>query len=188
MVVKKAIGMIKKLKGVLDVQELSDEDRKALLEMESRRKEDMIPVVNEGLEKCMKREFYLVMLKNKEFRSAPMPTVLLVTDRGRVLGQELISPEEKKIYQNRKDVYFLSSDFVIYKPDRTTRGAQNEKEFFILPSVPFPELENIEGISDAISCSPSTIGDSYLKDKYGYPQDPHLATIIIGFSIEKDNK
>jgi len=187
MVVKNAIKIIKKLRGVLDVQELSGEDKKALLEIEEGRKGDMIPVVNTGLEECMKKDFYLVVLKNEEFRSPPIPTVLLVTDKGRVLGQELISPEEKQKYQNRKDAYFLSPEFVIFKPDETMRSMQREKELFLLPSVPFPELENIEGISDVVSCSPSTAGDSYLKDKYGYPQDPHIATILVGFSI-KDKK
>ena len=187
MTVKSAVETIKKLKGVLDVQELSDDDKKALLEIESGRKGDMIPVVNEGLEECMKREFYLIILKNEEFRSPSIPTVLLVTDKGRILGQELISPDEKEKYQNRKDAYFLSSEFVIFKPDVGTRNMQKEKEFFLLPSIPFPELEEIEGISEVVSCSPSTEGDSYLKDKYGYPQDPHLATILVGFST-KDNK
>jgi hypothetical protein len=187
MVVKNAIKIIKKLKGVLDVQKLSEEDKKALLEIESSRKGDMIPVVNTGLEECMKKDFYLVVLKNEEFRSPPIPTVLLVTDKGRILGQELISPDEKEKYQNRKDAYFLSPEFVIFKPDEATRSMQREKEFFLLPSVPFPELNNIEGIMDVVSCSPSTVGDSYLKDKYGYPQEPHIATILVGFSI-KDKK
>ena len=187
MVVKNAIKIINKLKGVLDVQKLSEEDKKALLEIESSRKGDMIPVVNTGLEECMKKDFYLVVLKNEEFRSPPIPTVLLVTDKGRILGQELISPDEKEKYQNRKDAYFLSPEFVIFKPDEATRSMQREKEFFLLPSVPFPELNNIEGIMDVVSCSPSTVGDSYLKDKYGYPQDPHIATILVGFSI-KDKK
>jgi hypothetical protein len=187
MVVKNAIKIIKKLKGVLDVQKLSEEDKKALLEIESSRKGDMIPVVNTGLEECMKKDFYLVVLKNEEFRSPPIPTVLLVTDKGRILGQELISPDEKEKYQNRKDAYFLSPEFIIFKPDEATRSMQREKEFFLLPSVPFPELNNIEGIMDVVSCSPSTVGDSYLKDKYGYPQEPHIATILVGFSI-KDKK
>ena len=107
MAVKKAIKIIKKMKGVIDVQELSDEDIKSLLELESSIKEDMIPVINIGLEECLKRDFYLVMLKNKEFRSAPEPTLLLITDKGRILGHELISPEEKEKYQGRDDVYFL---------------------------------------------------------------------------------
>jgi hypothetical protein len=185
MIVENAIKIIKELNGVLNVQELSEEDKKALLEIESSRKGDIIPVINNGLEECMKKDFYLSVLKNEEFRSPPIPTVLLVTDKGRILGQELISPEEKEKYQNRKDAYFLSPEFVIFKPDEKTRSMQKEKEFFILPTVPFPELYNLKEIIDVVSCSPSTEGDSYLKDKYGYPQDPHIATILVGFSSKK---
>ncbi|MGB9978653.1 hypothetical protein [Methanobacterium sp.] len=188
MVVENAIKIIEKLKGVLDVQKLSEEDKENLLEIESGRKGDIIPVINRGLEECMKKDFYLVVLKNEEFRSPPIPTVLLVTDKGRTLGQELISPQEKEKYQNRKDAYFLSPEFVIFKPDETTRSIQKEKEFFILPSVPFPELDNLEEVIDVVSCSPSTMGDSYLKDKYGYPQDPHIATILVGFSVSVNDK
>lgn len=176
---------IKKLKGVLDVQRLSDEDRRSLLEMESSRDGDVIPVINKGLEECLNREICLILLKNENFRIAPTPTVLLVTDKGRILGQELLSPKEKEIYHDRGDVYFLSDDFILFKPNKTLDRTLNEKEFFLLPPVPFPELEEFHEISEVISCSPSTMGDSYLKEKYGYPQDPHIATIIVGFSLKK---
>jgi hypothetical protein len=185
MVVKKAIKIINKLKGVLGVKILLDEDKTALKEMESKREGDVIPVVNRGLKECLMREFYLAIFKNIEFRYPPVPTVLLVTDKGRILGQELISNEEKKKYQDRSDVYFLSTDFIFFKSNKSSVGTGIEKEFFLLPSVPFPELEDVSGISDVTSCSPSTMGDSYLKNKYGYPQDPNIATIIVGFSKTK---
>jgi hypothetical protein len=176
---------IKKLKGVLHVQRLSHEDRKSLMEMESSRNGDVIPVINKGLQECLNREFCLILIKDENFRTAPTPTVLLVTDKGRILGQELLSPREKEIYHDRGDVYFLSDDFVLFKPDKILERTLNEKEFFLLPPVPFPELEEFDEISEVTSCSPSTRGDSYLKEKYGYPQDPHIATIIVGFSLKK---
>jgi hypothetical protein len=182
MVVKKAIKIINNLKGVLGVQLLLDEDKKTLIEMESKREGDVIPVVNSGLKECLEREFCLAIFKNIEFRYPPLPTVLLVTDKGRILGQELISNEEKKKYKDRSDVYFLSTDFIFFKSNKSSVATGIEKEFFLLPSIPFPELEEISGISDVTSCSPSTMGDSYLKDKYGYLQDPNIATIIVGFS------
>ncbi len=182
MIVEKAINIINKLKGVLDVQALSDEDRKTLQDIESDREGDVIPVVNKGLKECLERDFCLVIFKNIEFRNPPVPTVLLVTDKGRILGQELISSEEKEKYQDRSDVYFLSTDFIFFKSNKTLTSNGSEKEFFLLPAVPFPELEDMEGISHVTSCSPSTMGDSYLKNKYGYPPNPYLATIIVGFS------
>jgi hypothetical protein len=185
MVVEEAILTIKKLKGVLEVQKLSDGDRETILFMESRREGNVVPVVNEGLKECLKRDFCLALLKNENFRSATVPTVLLITDKGRILGRELFSPEEKERYQYRGDVYFLSEDFVLFKPNKALDRALNEKEFFVLPPVPFPELEGLDEVSEVISCSPSAMGDAYLKNEYGYPQDPLIASIIVGFSINK---
>lgn len=185
MIAKTAIDKIKKLKGVVDVKELNNEDRKVLIKSEFNRKGDIIPVVNTGLEECLKREYLLLLLKNPNFRCASEPTVLLITDKGRILGQEMISTEEKEEFQCREDVYFLSNDFVIFKIDRNTRRTGGEKQLFILPSIPFPELDEIENIEDVVSCSPSTAGDYYLKNKYNYPDDPDLATILVGFSEVK---
>ena len=182
MVVENAIKIIKRLKGVLDVQELSKTNKKALLKIESIRKDDIIPVVNEGLNECLKKEFCLVMLKTDEFRNPSKPTVLLVTDKGRILGRELISIEDKEKYSDQDNVYFLSNNFIVFKPDKMTRSAGIEKELFLLPTIPFPELNEIEEISDVISGSPSTMGDTYIKNKFSYPDNPRLATIIVAFN------
>jgi hypothetical protein len=182
MVVENAIKIIKRLKGVLDVQELSNEDKKALLKIESIKKDDVILVINEGLNECLKKEFCLVLLKTDEFRNPTKPTVLLVTDKGRILGQELISIEDKEKYESHDDVYFLSTNFIVFKPDNMTRTVGIEKELFLLPPIPFPELtENVE-ISEVISSSPSTMGDAYIRNKCSYPDDPRLATIIVAFN------
>jgi hypothetical protein len=182
MVVDEAIDIIEKLDGTVDVQKLSDEDKEVLIKIESSRNNDIIPVVNKGLEECLSREFCLVLLKTEDFRIPSEPTVLLVTDSGRILGQELISPEDKRKYTHNNNVVFLSNNFIIFKPDSVTRSASVEKQLFILPAIPFPELNDVTTISDVVSCSPSTLGDKYLKDKYNYPDDPHLATIIVAFS------
>ncbi len=184
-ILEKAINKIKKLKGVVDVKEMDYGDRNALNESELNRNGDIIPVLNTGLEDCLKREYLLLLLKNHNFRCASEPTVLLITAKGRILGQEVISDEEKENFRCREDIYFLSNDFVLFKNDRNTLRTGGEKQLFILPSIPFPELDNIENIEDIVSCSPSTAGDSYLRNKYGYPDDRNLATILIGFSEVK---
>ena len=185
MVVEEAIDIIKNLDGAVEVQELSEEDKEALIKIESNRNNDIIPVVNRGLSECLKKDYCLVLLKTEEFRIPSEPTVLLVTDSGRVLGQELISPEDKKKYANNDNVVFLSNSFIIFKPDNMKRIA-GEKEMFMLPAIPFPELDDLVTITDVVSCSPSTLGDAYIKNKYNYPDDPHLATIIIAFSKKEE--
>ncbi len=185
MVVEEAIDIIKTLDGAIDVQELSEEDRKALMKIESSPNNDIIPVVNKGLNECLSREFCLVLLKTEDFRIPSKPTVLLITNSGRILAQELISPQDNRKYAHNDNVIFLSNNFIIFKPDKLTRSV-GEKELFILPAIPFPELNDVLTIKDVVSCSPSTLGDKYLKDKYNYPDDPHLATIIVAFSKKEE--
>ena len=184
MIVGDAIEIIKELKGVLEVHELSDDDKLTLQEIETLRNDDLIPIVNDGLIECLKRDHCLVMFKTDEFRKPPKPTVLLKTDKGRILGREIISIEDMKNYSNSDEVIFLSRNFILFKPDKITRTSDKEREFFLLPPIPFPELDEITGIEDVVSGSPSTKGDAYIKDKFGYPDDPEIATIIIAFSTK----
>ena len=187
MVIEEAIDIIKKINGTVNVQELSDYDKEVLIKIESSQNNDIIPVVNEGLNECLRNEFCLVLLKTEEFRIPSKPTVLLVTDKGRILGQELISPEDKERYAHDDNVIFLSNSFILFKNNTSkTRNVSAEKELFILPPIPFPELDEIVSIKNVVSCSPSTLGDAYIKDKYHYPDDPRLATIIIGFSKKEE--
>lgn len=183
MLVERALQIVGKLEGVLDVQKLSDTNKKALLKLESERKGDIIPVTNEGLEECLKRDFSIVFFKNSHFRLPPVPTVLLVTDGGEVLGQEVLTMEDKLKFEDRDDAIFISPDFVIFKPERKVLRPKPQKQFFLIPPVPFPELDGVDGITDVVSSSPSTNGDSYLKKEYGHPDDPKIATIIVGFSV-----
>lgn len=187
MIVERAEKTIRKLKGVIDVRTLSKEDKETLLDIELAKRSDIIPVVNEGIKVCLRNEYCLCILKNKEFRNPPAPTVLLVTDKGRLLGQELVSPEDKKKFQGREDVFFISDDFVLFpsKISSSKDETYKEKEIFLLPPVPFPELEVVDGICDVISASPSPWGDIYLRKKYGWPDDPKFATILVGFSQKK---
>ena len=184
MLVERALQIVGKLEGVLDVQKLSDTNKKALLKLESERKGDIIPVTNEGLEECLKRDFSIVFFKNSHFRLPPVPTVLLVTDGGEVLGQEVLTMDDKLKFEDQDDAIFISPDFVIFKPRRSGfMSREPQKQFFLLPPVPFQELDRLDGINDVVSSSPSTNGDSYLKKEYGHPDDPKIATIIVGFSV-----
>lgn len=182
MFVDDAVNIIKGLKGVLGVQLLSKENKEDLLKIESFHKDDIIPVINEGLNDCLNSEFCLVMFKTSEFRIPSEPTVVLKTDTGRILGQELISTEDRENYQNRDDVIFLSNNFILFKPEKISGRNINERQQFVLPPIPFPELNDVKGIFEVVSGTPSTKGDEYIKNSYGYPQDPKIATVLIGFS------
>lgn len=186
MFVEDTVNIIKSLKGVLGVQLISKEDKEALLKIESFHDDDLIPVINEGLEECLNREFCLVMFKTAEFRIPPEPTVILKTDTGRILGHELVSNDDHENYTTRNDIIFLSNNFILFKQEKSINRNVIEKQQFILPPIPFPELDDVEEIVDIVSGTPSTMGDEYIKNSFGYPQDPKIATVLIGFSKKED--
>ena len=56
---------------------------------------------------------------------------------------------------------------------------------FILPPIPFPELETRRGdlaIADIVSVSPSLAVDMHLREVCGFPKTNDLATLLIGFN------
>lgn len=183
MVTRTAIDIISDLTGVLKVLELSVEDRDAINEIECGREKDLIPVVNKGLNECLTRDVCLLVIKNTKLSGMPTfsDDMLLVTDKGRVLGK-LLAPEEIEEYQGRDDVYFLSKDFILFKSDKNVINSGQEKQFFLIPSAEFPEIEGIEGIADVVASSPSKTSYAYMGDKYGYGSDSDTATLIVAFN------
>jgi len=76
----------------------------------------------------------------------------------------------------------VDDSFVIF-PDR--RSGPAVPCFFLLPPLPFPELESRAaglGIRDIISVSPSLAADAYVRDLFDFPPTNVLATILIGFN------
>ena len=131
--------------------------------------------MNQGLEECLTRQHVICIIKNKSFRPPPEPTVLLVTGDGVRLGEEVL-PGDRKRFENRPEVVFLSEDFVVY-----TDRMGTEREYFLMPPVSFPEVAAIEGVSNVVSCSPSPPSDMKLREVHGVDDDPKLASILIGF-------
>jgi hypothetical protein len=185
MVTKKITTMIEEMDGVLKVEKLSNEDIATIIEIESNRDNDIIPVINDGLKECFRRDFSVVLFKDSHFRVPSNPTLMLITEDGKILGHDIFSKEEKEKFKNDKNAYFLSNDFVIFKDNLGNKELKPKKQYFILPPVEFPELNNIKTITEVISSSPSTYTDVYLKNKYGVPEDPKIATIIVSFSLSK---
>ena len=178
---KKVIELLSSLKGVLEVHQLSGGDILNIIDLESKRSEELIPVFNKGVQECLRRDITLVVFKKGFFRPPPTPTILLVFD-GEVLGHDIFSQEDKEKYKKDSDVQFLSDDFIILKDVLHNHNLERGNEYFMLPPVPFPELDDFSGICDVISASPSTASDEYLKEKYNFGDDSSIATIFVSFN------
>jgi hypothetical protein len=133
-------------------------------------------VNNEGVLACLRRGHVACIIKDKTFRPPPKPTVLLVDSDGHVIGHELLPGTKPRSGQER--TIFLGKDFVVYFEKGRGRGAK-----FVLPEIPFKEVEEVRGVRNVISSSPSTGGDFFLKKEAGLEDDPNLASILIAFDL-----
>lgn len=180
---KDVLDLVSSLDGVLKVEELSNKDILNIIDIESERSEELVPVFNKGIQECFKRNCTLVIFKKGFFRPPPTPTLLLIFD-GEVLGHDIFTDEQKEKFKDDEDVRFLSDDFIIFDDVLHNHNLEKGNEYFVLPPVPFPELDDFENLSDVISSSPSTRSDEYLKEEYGYGQDSSIATIFVSFNIK----
>jgi len=175
--VEEVIRLLQGMEGSVHVFKLDDVTRERVVEIESGIKAALgISCVNLGVQECLERENVIVVVKDSKFRPPPEPTVLLIADGGDlILGREIF-PHERKEFEDTPNVLFLSQDFIVY-----TDRKPKTKELFVMPPVAFPEVAELPGVKNVVSCSPSPPSDMYVRAAHGLPDDPKLASILIGF-------
>ena len=191
-VLQEVIDTINPLRGVLDVGVLTDEVRKNVLKIEMDKAGELIPVINMGVNECLNRDYTVAIIKNASFRPPPTATVQLVDNKGNLLGEEIVSNNQKKKYKEDEKAKFINPDFVLLKDqkdieeDLKTENLEKNptKQAFVLPPVQFIEVEELEDTCDVVSSSPDTLADLYLKEVFNFEDDPKLASILVGFNIK----
>ena len=136
-----------------------------------------LTITNDGVMETLKREHVACILKDRNFRAPPHATVLLVDDDGNTIGRELL-PGEKIPKEKADKAIMIGKDFVVFFKRGAGKGAR-----FVLPPIPFAEIERFEGTVATVSSSPSTAGDYFLRRRAGLKDDPKLASILIGFDL-----
>jgi hypothetical protein len=176
--VDEVVRTLSALKGVKCTFLLSDKMRDGLGKIEKTYPPlGPLAIRNEGVLECLRRQHVACIIKDRSFRAPPVPTVVLIDEDGNVIGRELL-PGEKLTVQTKKKVIRLADDFVIFFEKGKGKGAR-----FVLPPVPFREVEGLGCVNSACSSSPSTAGDFFLRQCADLDDDPKLASILIGFDI-----
>lgn len=173
------LEIIKKMNGVVDAFYLDSLILKRIGEEERTvRAVGSIDVINEGFNRALKREKVICIIKDPRFRPPPEPTVKLMSDDGKVMGVEVF-PETSKEFSSRDDVVWLSDNFVVFPgilPDKRS------KEIFVMPPVPFPELNESNGCKDVVSCSPAPTCDKMIREWHGLEDNSKLASVLVAFN------
>ncbi len=201
--------ILKGLRGVRGLGRLGPEARREAARIEAEHEAAAaVPVQNIGVRCAASRAEAFVILKDASFRPPGMPTVYLVEEAAdglppgpgqptvpfqllvegrlyRVIGEELQAeaggPGQAPGRPRPGDAVYLADTFAMF-PERRT-GARVPC-FFLLPPIPFPELERRQGelgIARIVSVSPSLGVDMYLRGLHGLDRSNDLATILVGF-------
>lgn len=177
---EKVLETLSDMEGVVETFRVNGEILEDLRKIESQIRATLdLEVKNEGIDECLKRQNIYCIIKDGRFRPPPEPTVLLMGDGELIMGKEII-PTDKTDYSSMEEAVFLSEDFVLFKNIKP-----KDREYFLMPPIPFPEVEEIEGTEDVVSSSPSGLGDQFLRKTHGLIDDPRLASVIIGFNSKE---
>ena len=179
----------KSLQGIKHVVEVSTiEEREEILrrdmEGEKRVLKGVARSYNLGLRKCLTRDIVLILSHDLSFREPCIPTAILVNDK-EIRGHEIVREEDlNRFALNGKKYAFLGRRFVVYNERFILKELNPDNSLFVFPSVPFPELENVRGVIDAVSSSPNFKADTYIKTillpTLNIPKE--LALILVGFN------
>jgi len=175
--VSKPLEAIRNMKGVVSAFYL-DKEVLSQMKMEEEKVKAMgnISVINQGFSQALEKEHVIAIIKDPRFRPPPEPTVILVSDKGEIMGLEVF-PFTAKEYLDREDVVWLSDAFILF-PNVKGKG----KEQFVMPPVSFPELNKDNGCKDVISCSPAPTCDLLMRQYYKLKDDPKLASVLVGYN------
>ncbi len=177
--IEEVASFVGRMEGSRHVFPLMPEAKEKLMKIEESIKASFgINCTNKGVMQCLARQNIIVIIKDSRFRPPPEPTVLLVADEDMIIGMEIF-PDQKAQFLERDDVVFLSDEFVLFPNLRP-----KSKERFVMPPVSFPEVERMPGTRNVVSCSPSPPGDMYVRSLHGLPDDPKLASILLGYDDE----
>ena len=185
------ITALRKAKGIVDACPFSSEDHQKIIDIEqdaeNRSLMGLGKVVNTGVREVLNCDLIYVALTNMDFDWGCHPTLVLKK------GQELVGEEIRDEgviarLSNKKNVWFLHENFVVYK-DKITFPHDLIRNIchFEIPCIPI-EWCNVE--SDKFQCdsiihaNPATPSDIFLKEQYFKGLDERgLGTILIGVKL-----
>ena len=172
------LKIIKGMRGVVDAFYLDRDILEAVRKEEATVKAaGAVDVVNEGFNQALKREKVICIVKDPRFRPPPEPTVTLMTGDGKLMGVEVF-PNTQDQYIGKEGCLMVSDGFVVFYNVTPSEGST---EYFMMPPVSFPELNESNGCRNVVSCSPAPTSDKMIREYKGLPDDSRLASILVAY-------
>ena len=182
------ISAFRNVKGIVNSCPLPNDDHPRILEKELEAEERSLlglgKVVNAGVREILKHDLVYAALTSKDFDWGCYSTLLLKKGQ-EIVGQEIRDEAVLAELANKKNVWFLHKNFVIYKDRISFPGdIMNKICTFEIPCLPaeFCTLGDDQLQCQSINfASPSILCDLYLKEQYfGGENVTELGKILIG--------
>lgn len=174
--------------GIMQVSRISEDDCRKILELEIEAEKRSLmglgKVLNVGVREVLKDDLVYAALTGMDFDWGCHATLVLKKGDA-VVGQEVRDAATIAVLSNQKNVWFMHRNFVIYKDKISFPGDIVKKIcHFEIPCLPadWCVLPTDEPDIPRLNFStPSTLCDTYLKERYFDNRDEHgLGTILLG--------
>ena len=186
---KVMISAFRNVKGIVNSCPLPNGDYPRILEKELEAEKRSLmglgKVVDTGVREILNHDLVYAALTSKDFDWGCYSTLLLKKGQ-EIVGQEIRDEAVLAELANKKNVWFLHKNFVVYKDRVSFPGdIMNKICHFEIPGLPaeFCTLGDDQLQCQSINfASPSILCDLYLKEQYfGGENVTELGTILIGF-------
>jgi len=186
-IIRNVLSIIREIKGVHQVIVLSDEDKEKVLELERQAERKVIMGLvkgdNQGVKTALNRAAVIASVTDSRY-VWPLGPSLLIFWKGKFIGEEVSDPKKLEKLRDNRNVVLIGS-LVLYK-DRILGFSLTTKEppIVVFPAKPFPTVEKITKVYDAVQGSPSPPTNRYLKMRMKADlEDTELGTIVVGFNF-----
>jgi hypothetical protein len=186
-IVEAAVRRLRNTPGVVGCWILPNEDRESLrrLETESNLRLGLpgMDIVNQGIRDVLDRQHVVLISHSSELRHPPGP-IIVIHDEGNIVGEEVWEPSQFEKLSKDPNAIFLGKSLVLYR--EALRLARGKPLKLAYKALPFPELQEIEGVKDVVSITMTIPVHLRYAQKAGWnPNDPRFGTVLIGFNVSK---
>ena len=189
--VEPVLETLKCSRGVLMVKVLSEDEKQAILDVESEVEKKIVfgmcKSLNQGVREALQREFTVALIMDTSVFEYPHHPRMVFTCGELVVGESV--QDKEKIEELKKDRMnlFLWEDLVVYM----RRIPRIPEEKMKMKLVYFPrepiQLRNLPNITESVLGTPSTEGDTLIKRMLNNESNKTvIGTSLIGFNIKRE--
>ena len=137
-------------------------------------------IVNEGITEVLARDHVIVITHSRELRHPPGP-IVVIHDETSIVGEEIWQSDRLTKLSHDPNAILLGKSMVLYRD--TLSRARGKALRLSYRALPFPELDDLEGVTDVVSVTVGPLTHILLSQSAGWDfNDPDLGTVLIGFN------